>query len=383
MRVRLAVIVIVSLSVVGACSSGASVASRPNSVGEPTVPVGTGQSTKMTVTCRDRTSDAGRLQQAIDSSLPGSVIDIGGAICLLTKGITFLADRTYTGYNTTGTILKQDGSMSYVSASDAYVHKSSTTGEPVTIPDLTVECDGSGLTDGIIILNWQADVEHVDVDGCGGSGIVDTNATADGQAITNTSVNSRFDDNFVSNSGQYGFEVYDSRNSVTDGFLDNNLIASPGLDGIHIDNAAGWNISSNHLYSDAHNGIYANRLYGTTISNNYIEDFGAKQESGTWYGIIATVQGGIGSTIFGNKIFNDTGEALGARYIYLGLVQANYGVGYLSVTGNVIVGDRSSDVGLLFDGGAHKLIVASIGNEVARVGTVISDVRGVTKTTGV
>ena len=84
-----------------------------------------------------------------------------------------------------------------------------------------------------------------------------------------------------------------------------------------------------------------------------------------------------------NKIFNDHGESAGAKYS-LSLLYAgtNYGTGYLSVTGNVIVGDQSSDIGLSFDGGSNKLIVASSGNLVAHVGTANSDTRSVTETAG-
>jgi len=346
-----------------------------------TVPAGIGPPSVVTATCTDRGSDAASLQRAINSSSPGAVIEIR-RVCLLTRGIILLPYRTYTGYNTTGTVLKQDRNMSYVLASQAYADNSSSTGAPVTIRDLTVECNGSGGTNGIIVLNWQADVEGVDVYGCGGSGIVDTNTTANGKAIKNTSPNSRFDDNFIRNSGRYGFEIYDSGNSVTDGFLDDNLIARSSLDGIHLENAAGWDISGNHLYGNARNGIHADRLYGTTITNNYIENFGHKQSAGIWCGIAGTVQGGIGSTIFNNKIFNNLGESEGAKYIYLCITGTNYGTGYLSVTGNVVVGDRSSDVGLTFDGGSNKLIVVSSGNEVGHVGTVSRATRSVTETAG-
>jgi parallel beta-helix repeat protein len=383
MRALLALGALTIAAAVAACTSIATGTDTGENAGaQPTVQAGTRPPSVVTATCTGRTSDAASLQQAINSSSPGAVIEIRGGICLLTRGIIFLDDRTYTGYNTTGTVLKQDGDMSYVLASQAYADNSSWTGEPVTIRDLTVECNGSGGTNGVVVLNWQADLEEIDVHGCGGSGIVDTNTTADGKAIKNTSVNSRFDNNFISNSGRYGFEIYDSGNSVTDGFLDDNLIGHSGLDGIHLDNAAGWDISGNHLYGNARNGIYADRLYGTTISNNYIENFGHKQGSGTWCGIAATVQGGIGSTIFNNKIFNDLGESAGAKYIYLCITRTNYGTGYLSVTGNVIVGNRSSDVGLAFDGGSNKLIVVSSGNEVAHVGTVKSDTRSATVTAG-
>ena len=53
--------------------------------------------------------------------------------------------------------------MPYVLASSAYVDNSSTTGSPLTIQQLTVACSGRGNTDGIIIMNWQADVQQADV----------------------------------------------------------------------------------------------------------------------------------------------------------------------------------------------------------------------------
>ena len=310
------------------------------------------------------------LQRAINSSPVGAAIEFRGT-CLLTTGLTLLGDRRYTGESTTGTVLKQEGSASYVLASSAYVDNSTTTGAPLSIRDLTVACDGSGSTDGIILLNWQADVENVDVSGCGGSGIVDTNTNASGGAITNTSVNSRFDNNFITGSGRYGFYVQDSRNSVTDGFLQNNQIASSRLDAIHLDNAAGWDISGNHMYNDGQNGISASRLFGTTIASNYIEDFGDGKRSGTWYGVIGTAQDGAGSTILGNKIFNLLGESAGPTYVYIGVTRANSGVGHLSVTGNVILGDRRGDVGISLSGGQNKLDVAASGNQVSGVGKVM------------
>jgi hypothetical protein len=322
------------------------------------------------VACRDRSTDAATLQQAIDSSPAGAAIEFQGGTCLLTKGLVLLGDRTYTGGSTTGTILKQDGPASYVLASQSYVDSQSTTGDPLAIRDLTVACDGSGRTDGIIVLNWQADVDHVDVSDCGGSGIVDTSAGASGRVITNTSVNSRFDDNFISGCGQYGFEVIDPADAVTDGYLENNQIAGSGLDAVNLGNAGGWDISGNHLYNVAHSAIVALRLYGTTISGNYIEDFGVSQRSGTWYGIVGTAQDGNGSTIVGNKIFNDQGETSAARYVYLAVTQANSGTGHVAVTGNVIMGDQSSDIGMLFSGGQNRLVFTSSANEVTGVGTV-------------
>ena len=334
------------------------------------------------VTCHDRPTDSALLQQAINSSPVGAAIEFQGGTCLLTTGLILLSNRTYTGESTTGTVLKQDGSASYLLASSAYADNATTTGEPLSIRDLTVACDGSGATNGIVVMNWQVDVENVNVSNCGGSGIVDTNTNETGGAITNTSVNSRFDNNYISGSDHYGFAVLDSGNSVTDGFLTDNQIASSGMDGIYIENAEGWDISGNHLYDNGGNAVSVDRLYGTTIGDNYIEDFGSTQSSGTWYGITGMVQNGPGSTITGNKIFNDHGENPGPRYIYLGITGVTGGTGHLAVTGNVIMGVRHSDIGQFFTGGPNSLSVTASGNEVTGVGTALAYGGHVTLTGG-
>ena len=93
-------------------------------------------------------------------------------------------------------------------------------------------------------------------------------------------------------------------NSVTDGFLEDNQIASSGLDAIHLDNAAGWHISGNHLYDIGQNAIIAQRLFGTTISGNYVEDFGDRKRPGYLVWHPGLRPDGNGSTIVGNKVFN-------------------------------------------------------------------------------
>src|ERR1700704_4248227 len=93
MRVFFAVGVLVIVAGVTACTSVATRVDARQSAAQPTM---------VTVTCTDTTSDAASLQQAINSSSSGAVIEIRGGICLLTRGIIFLGNRTYAGYNTTG-----------------------------------------------------------------------------------------------------------------------------------------------------------------------------------------------------------------------------------------------------------------------------------------
>ncbi|HTT51424.1 MAG TPA: hypothetical protein VMH35_08495 [Streptosporangiaceae bacterium] len=321
------------------------------------------------MSCGDTTADAGVLQQAIDSSRAGSVIQIGGT-CLLDRAIVLLPSRTYTGTSRTGTVLRQDAALRYVLVSSAYVDNSATTGSPLTIEQLTVACSGRGNTDGIVIMNWQTDVQEADVSNCGGSGIVDTSQAPNGSTIRNTSVNSRFANNFITGSGGDGFRVIDHGNSVTDGYLLDNRIANSGGAAVLMDNAAGWDIAGNHLYNDKSDGIMANRLYGTAISGNYIEDFASRRTAGQWYGIAGTVQSGNGSTIYGNRIFNDLGETGAATHIYVGITSASGRTGSIAVYGNAIRGAGLRDVGLSFSAGPGTLAVAAAGNVITQVGTI-------------
>ena len=333
------------------------------------------------VTCHDDTSDAARVQAAIDASSPGTAIQIGGGTCLLTRGLVLTGNRTYAGASTTGTVLKQAGSMGYVLASSNYTGNSTTTGDPLQIRDLTVDCSGTKDTDGIVILNWQVNVQQVDVHDCGGNGITDTSVPENDKPITNTSVNSRFENDFISNSGQYGFAVIDPVNAVTDGFFTDNQVADSGNDGVYLQNAEGWNITGNHLYGDGEDGIDAARLYGTTIASNYIEDFGAGRQSGTWYGIHGTAQDGPGSVILGNKVFNN-GELAEARYAYIAVTTANSGTGHLSVSANVVQTMAGRDQAFDFTGEPHQLVVASAGNQVSGPGAVRTVGSGATVTAG-
>lgn len=343
--------------------------STPGPVAAP--PAGTGMNTvagpphTVSVDCTGTRADTGRLQRAINASTPGTTVAIRGGMCLLTRPVSLPGNRSYTGGSTTGTVLRQGASMSYVLVSAAYLGNSRTTGQPLAISGLTVACDGSGGTDGIVLMNWQVSVSHVDVSNCGGSGIVDSSASADGHTISNTSVNSRFTDNFISRSGHYGFEVTDTATAVTDGYLTGNQIGYSGQAAIYLQTASGWDISANHLYGNTGNAISAAGLYGTTISGNYIEDYGARQGSGTWYGITGTVQGAVGSAIYGNKLGNAPSETPGARRVGIGLTQARGGTGFVAVTGNVIVGHQRGDVSMEFNGSPSRLLVASSGNLVS------------------
>jgi hypothetical protein len=160
----------------------------------------------------------------------------------------------------------------------------------------------------------------------------------------------------MSTHGGSGLFVEDTGNSVTDWQLEDNYIAGTGGDGIAMDNAAGWMLNGNHIYGvDGDSALYANRLYGSSISDNYIEDFGTT-------GVLATVQGGASSTITNNRIFQDAGR--GGTFLQ---VLGNYGHAKAAITGNTIRG-RGLGIGLDYQrGSATSLEVTSNGNLVTDV----------------
>ena len=208
----------------------------------------------------------------------------------------------------------------------------------------------------------------------GGDGLKITNLSSNGTELSTSQVNGRISGNFITDSGRNGIFIEDTQNAVTDWFLVDNWIAESGIDGIHIDNAAGWMISKNHIYGVPQNAIYAHRLYGTSISDNYIEGFGETTKAGDWHGIITTVQGEAASTIFANRVFNfrlENSEInLASNYRYIS-ISANYDTGIVSLVGNTVRGaDTDLETGLYFTTNPNaSLNVTSTGNVVENVKT--------------
>jgi Right handed beta helix region len=351
----------------------------------------------ITAKCVNASTDAATLNTAIAGSKPGDQIVISGQ-CLLTGPVTLLGDRSYLGGSRTGTVLQQasGANLSYLLASDSYVDNDSTTGHPFAIHQLTIDCNGknntAATTNGLVIRSWQAQVYDLQIEHCNGDGILVTNRSATGATLANNQANGSITNNYISDSGISGVYVRDTQNVITDWHLSDNYISGSGQDGIYSDNGAGWYIDGNHLYDGDQDGtpldddgIFVKRMFGTSISNNYIEDFGRAGGATTWHGIAGTVQGDAASTIANNRVFMFTAETAGTSYDYIALTQVNYGSGYVTVTGNDIRGAGSAaDTGFYFNAGSGKtLTVTSTGNLVTSVGTARATGTGVTISAGI
>lgn len=328
------------------------------------------------ITCNNTLSDAARINSVIASSPQGAEIIIGGQ-CLVDQTIRLLGNRAYRG-ESRGTILKQaDGAnLAALLASETFLDNTDYTGEPVSVRHITL--DGNKAknmqvgTAGIILRSWLSVVENVHITNMRGDGLRITSVSANGTGLVTSQVNGRISGNFITGSGRHGIFVEDPQNAVTDWTLTDNWIAESAVDGIHLDNAAGWMITRNHIYGVPQNAIYAHRLFGTTISNNYIEGFGETAQAGTWHGIYATVQGNAASTIMGNRVFNfnldDSEHNSASIYRYISLL-TNYDTGVVNVMGNTIRG-----TGIDHETALHytttsdtQLTVTSIGNAIENI----------------
>lgn len=337
-------------------------------------------------TCQNAATDAATINTAIAASQAGDNIRIHG-VCLLVATVKLLGDRTYEGDSRDATILRQaDGAnLPAVLAAASWLDNGTTGDEPIRIAHLAV--DGRKATNsgtvGIMLRSWLSTVEDVEVFATPGDNIAISNPSANGTALVNTMVNGRLTGLLLDTAGGVGLHVIDPGNSVTDWTFDDSWVSWPAGTAVDMDNAAGWAIKGLHLYGIGRHGIDARRCYGTTVESNLVEDFGGVDggAGNTWYGISCTLQGGSGSTIANNRIFNSWNPK--AKSIFLGL-QGNYGVAAAAVTGNVIRGNgKATETGLSYaKGGSTSVVLTSTGNNVTNVGTARTVGQGVTVNAG-
>ncbi|MFI7450344.1 hypothetical protein ACIBQX_22820 [Nonomuraea sp. NPDC049714] len=381
------------------------------------LPMAPASATRVDATCANTLDDARTLQTAIDSSQEGDEIVIKGT-CLINQTISLLDRRTYRGDAKAGTVLKQaDGAnLPAVLASAGWLENTEFSGDTVRIERLTIDGnrDHNTGTAGLLLRSWNTRVHDIDVYGAPGDGIRISNPSRNGTPLRNTMVNSIISDVYIAGAVKAGIRVIDPGNSVTDWTLQRSWIGFSGTHAIQTDNAAGWTMSDLHLYATPKHAIDAHRCFGTSIHNNYIEDFGAEGTAGqTYYGIRCDLQGEAATTITANRIHkflpppNQLAAITKARkegaapperkprlggddgplpadvdFVYLALDAVNYGIGHAAVSGNTILGHGTKrEIGMLFDKGAdsegESMSVASSGNLVDQVGDRRKTGRGV------
>ncbi|MER5643713.1 right-handed parallel beta-helix repeat-containing protein [Streptosporangium sp. NPDC002524] len=313
---------------------------------------------RVTATCANNNGDAAVIQAAIDGSAAGDEIVIDGP-CTIVSTVILRGNRAYRGDSPSTLLREGNGSnLAAVLASDSWINNDAFAGEPISLRGLTIDANAANNPtggDAVVIRSWRSTVEGLNIRNARAHGLRVTNTSRNGTTLTNTMVNGSIRGLFVENSGQHGIYVQDTGNSVTDWNLTESWVAASGGDAIKLDNSAGWTVERNHVYGVGGSGINASRLFATSVSDNYVEDFVTN-------GIGVTVQGDAASTVVGNRVF----QFSGAGTTYLAIKQVNYGTGHVAVTGNVVRGNGSG-VGLSYQRGGNQLTVVSSGNAVSGV----------------
>ncbi|MFD0887222.1 hypothetical protein ACFQ08_21990, partial [Streptosporangium algeriense] len=377
---------------------------------------GVGAAARVDAACGGNADDARVIQAAIDSSAEGDEIVFKGP-CLINATITLRDRRTYRGDSKAGALIKQaDGAnLPAMLASETWVDDKPYSSDTVRIERLTLDGnrDNNTGTVGLMLRSWNSRIYDVDIFGTPSDGIRLSNPSKNGTLLQNTMVNSVISDIYIEGSGGAGIKVVDPGNSITDWTLQRSWIAFSGTSAIESDNAAGWVMSELHLYGVPKHAIDAHRCFGTSIQNNYIEDFGGEGAADqTYFGIRCDLQGEAGSTITGNRIHNfapppsekagvrrsrqlgaaplerhrslTTALPASSKYVYLALDGVNYGTGHASVTGNTVLGRGTKrEIGLLYSkADGDSMSISSTGNLVDNVGTPRATGRGVKITKG-
>jgi hypothetical protein len=353
-----------------ASASNENPAFAPKNTPTPLPPPQNGQ---IIIKCNNSLSDAATINSAIGSSAVGDEIIISGR-CLINQTIKLLGERSYRGTNKSGTVLKQADGANLIAllASDTFLENREFTGGPISIRQMTLDgnrnMNDHGQTDGIILRSYLSVVEDMYITDMSHDGIKVAYKSANGTGLI-TSLWGRLAGNLINNSGRYG--VYGEL-GITDWNLLDNWISVSGVNGIHLEDTAGWVIERNHIFGVPQNAIHAEHLFGTSISDNYVEGFGETNQEGTWYGIYATIQGGAASTISDNRIFNFGISSPGnpaSVYQYLAIT-VNDETGVIAVTSNALRGKGvGNETGLYFSAGGNQLIVTSANNAVVDIET--------------
>ena len=320
----------------------------------------------------DAVNDTAALAAANAASVEGSAIIIYGG-CLTSQTFVLRSGRTYLGQGraNTGITMSPGANLPAVVASDSWMDNATYTGTPVHLAHLYIDGNKKANPLGghaLVLRSWDTVVEDLQITNAAADGIRLTSVGAGGAGSKTTQVNGRISNIFVEASGGDGIRVEEGpkSNACTDWSLLDSWVAGSGKSAINMDNSAGWQIRGNHVYGVRQHAIFASNCFGTTIADNFIEDFGGDGSNAslakadgetTFWGIACTVQGGAASVIRGNKVFRFGSTkhvpAKGTRYAFIGSSQVNYRMGVLNVVGNVVRGgNTSSDVGLVYEAGA-------------------------------
>lgn len=316
--------------------------------GGPAAPIPTG----------DITADTVALQAFLDAAPTGSQLQFGpyewvvNAVIKYPAGLRLQGTMFRVG---TGTRIKMaDGAnLDAVLASSLWYSASATPTSAIPTHISHFHINGnkanqtSGLGHGLVMMNFQSQIEFIIAQDCRGDGIRATGETLAGNGITNTANEINIERCQVRSCNGNGIYIHehDTAAKLTDGWITNCIVSSILEAGIRIDGAAGWFLGWNHTYGTEKSGYRIQRGFRLRMIGNYAESYGDSATVGSYAGIDLFSAGMVTAgpcQISGNIVSASDTPAVGTTLRGIAIRTLASSSGYVSVTSNGIYGRTSA-----------------------------------------
>lgn len=345
------------------------------------------------VTCANTTADDNTIQTALNAASAGDTVHVDGP-CQADATITVPDSITFEG-DGDGTIIKManGANLKALVASSTWSSNftSTNTGQTIRrfVLDGNVANNASVASGGAVLVlrAYNSRFTDLDVENGDRDGILISNASSNGTALTGTSVNSVIERVNVHDMTEVGVHVVDGGNAMTDWAFSDSWVhdTGTGFSTIYSENGAGWNVTNVHTYGTSVDAVHVERCFGTRLTALYVEDFGKQATNNTTYhGIYCKVQGDSGTVIANNFVGMYTTLPAAGNLHYIE-AQENYSTAAVAVTGNTVRGAGSSsarETGITYDANGGAMQVASTGNLTYLMGTNRTTNAGVTLSAG-
>ncbi len=279
------------------------------------------------VTGDGSTDDTVALQACVDAADAGSTIFFPPGTYLISAPITMKDSCSYLGAGrstASASVIKQKNSANITGphgrtglfVSSAFSTDAAVCSNPVLVQGLAFDGNkannGSSNASGVLLNGFWSTITDCYFTNLPYAGVLLSDYTNDGTYVSNSCSENRLSNLKIDGCPSSGIEQESGNgNSNLDGFITDCYISDVG-DGIYMSKAAGWSIRRNHIYGVQLGGIHLGACYATTVTENYIEDFGTQNTASAYYkGIDLEILAGWPSFITNNFVCNQvtTGTA--------------------------------------------------------------------------
>jgi hypothetical protein len=334
------------------------------------------------------TDDTTALNTVLNAAPVGSTVFFPAGIYLISAPIVYKSGVNYLGGGVAmtgaGATIKLKNGVNLTNAAgltgmfvpDVWSSNATLSGAPVIIENLAFDGNKDNNTTstacGVILMNYWSRLQDLYIFDTPKHGIELTDTTVNGtNVITNSASENRIVACKITSPNGNGInQTNNNEGANLDGFIQGCTLVDTVGAGIQFERSPGWLVESNHFYGIGTYAIEMGFAFATRVVDNYIEDFGNKNDASQWYwGIGVNVLGDRGAHVTGNIISCAEPNAVTSTTYYYIRVNAASGETTCRavVANNLLFGaNRVSGYGIVVEGtGTITAIIAS--NDVSNI----------------